>query len=529
MVTVTFDKRDLFDLLGSEVPDDLLTDILMDFGGDVDYLTRTTISVELLPNRPDLYSVEGLARALALFLGKRSTEEERKRYSTFDSKIELIVEEVPIRPCIVGAVIELPEPLGIELNLNLIALQEILHKSICRERKKGAIGLHDLDKVKSPFIYRTVPRDFRFTPLDSTEEMMVEEILRSTKQGMDYGHLLQEANGYPMIVDLNGDVLSFPPIINGNLTRLESSTRRMFIDVTGTDYVTIKNALEIICCSIIERGGRIGQVRMGKEKSPELSWNPVDFNEKFAKDLLGFSGNWEKLLSKMGLDLEGEVAWVPPYRADILHSVDVVEDAAIAYGYMKIHPKGSHEFTMGEELAISRVTGDVRGVMVGMGFQEIISLSLTSAHIERRAHLSAEGLEISNPLSENYSMLRSSLIPGLLVSLRDNEKRAKPLRLFEVGDVIIGGKNRRRICGMVEHEGASLTEIKSCAKKLMDELGLSLVTAPQQHGTFITGRCGFIYAEGKTVGVMGEVSPEILENFSLEMPVVCFAIDIEGL
>ncbi len=528
MVTVTFDKKEIFDLMNFKVEDSLLLDLLMGFGADVGALTRSTISVELLPNRADLFSVEGLARALALFLEKRSPEDEKRRYSTFDSGIELRAEEVPIRPYIVTTVAELDGPLGLELNLNLIALQEILHKSICRERKKGAIGLHDLDMVKPPFVYRAVPADFSFTPLDGNRDMTIKEILNSTKQGREYGHILRDAKGYPMIVDANGDVLSFPPIINGNLTRLESSTKRLFIDVTGTDLTTITNALNIICCSIIERGGRIGRVLTAGEKTPDLSWDSVEFDKRYAKEVLGFDADWCPLLRKMGIELEGDKARIPPYRVDILHPADVVEDAAIAYGYMKMRPRGPRESTVGEELSINSLSNDVRDIMVGMGYQEIASLALTSHRLNEEAHITDESsVEILNPLSEMQSMLRSSLIPGLLSSLKDNESRAKPLKLFEVGDVVINGKNKRRVSAMVMYERASFTEIKGCAKKLLGELGFEEEVKTCEHKSFIDGRCGSIEVKGKKIGVMGELDLEVLDNFSLEIPVAGLEVDLE--
>jgi phenylalanyl-tRNA synthetase beta chain len=528
MVTVTFDKQELFDLAGLAIEDELLREVLMGFGADVDSLMKSSISIELLPNRPDLYSVEGLARALALFLGKRNLEDEKDRYTTYDSGIELKVEPVPVRPYIVTATVELDSPLGIDLNLDLIALQEILHKSVCRERKKGAIGLHDLDRVKPPFVYRAVPPDFSFTPLDGERDMSIDEILSSTRQGKEYGHILKGAGGgYPIILDANGEVLSLPPIINGNLTRLETNTKRLFVDVTGTDPVTIENTLKIICCSLVERGGKVGAISTGGEKTPDLSWEVVDFDEKYAKRVLGFSAHWGELLGKMGLELEERKVKIPPYRVDILHPIDVVEDAAIAYGYMNMSPRGPREPTTGKELEINSLTNAVRETLVGMGYQEIVSFVLTSERLNEGAHVTdGSSVEIVNPLSENQSILRSSLIPGLLSALKGNRKSAKPLKLFEVGDVVIGGKNHRRVCAMVMHEGASFTEIKSCAKKLLSDLGFDLEVQPCQHRAFIDGRCGSIIA-GRSIGVMGELDIEVLKNFSLEMPVAGLEIELE--
>jgi phenylalanyl-tRNA synthetase beta chain len=114
-----------------------------------------------------------------------------------------------------------------------------------------------MSKVEAPFLHTAVaPTELSFVPLDTDERMDLAEILERHPKGKAYAWTLEGMKKYPIILDRNKNVLSFPPIINGNLTRLSESTRNIFIDVTGTEQKAVNQALNILVTSILDRGGK---------------------------------------------------------------------------------------------------------------------------------------------------------------------------------------------------------------------------------------------------------------------------------
>ena len=288
MPVVTFDYYDLLSLLGKEIEkDELLTKLPM-IGVSLERVYGNEISIEVFPNRPDMLSVEGIARALRAFFG---IEKGLKEYEIEPPKISLKVEESVknVRPYIGGAVVRNVE-LTDELISSLMDIQEKLHFSIGKDRKKMAIGLHDFDKVNPPFVYKGVkPNEIKFVPLEKEEEMDLDEILEKHEKGIAYAHLLKDAELYPIILDKNGNVLSFPPIINGQLTALTEETRNIFIDVTGTDEQAVKSTLIIVATLLAERGGKIEQVEIiDNEKiiTPDLTPQQIEVDLNYIYKIL---------------------------------------------------------------------------------------------------------------------------------------------------------------------------------------------------------------------------------------------------
>ena len=216
-------------------------------------------------------------------------------------------------------------------------IQEKLHDSIGRNRKKVAIGVHDFDKIKPPLVYRDVDEE-TFAPLGETRTMSVKEILSEHPKGKDFAHLLKDK--YPMIYDKEG-VISFPPVINSERTKLIENTKNLFIDVTGTDERAVNIALNILVCNITERSGKISTVKVSGKKTPELEPKEISIDIESIDKILGFGLNEKQIteiLERMRyvvMKLKGgrlEVV-IPPYRYDILHEIDIIEDIAIGYGY----------------------------------------------------------------------------------------------------------------------------------------------------------------------------------------------------
>ncbi|MEM2935011.1 MAG: phenylalanine--tRNA ligase subunit beta, partial [Candidatus Thermoplasmatota archaeon] len=330
MPVISISCSDLIELVGIKLKKEELIEKISDMGLNIEKFDGDEISIEVFPDRPDMLSVEGIARALKNFIG---IEKGIKKYKIEKSDVFLKVEKSvkSVRPYIVGCLIK-----DIKFNSDSIAslmeLQEKLHFSVGKNRKKVAIGVHDFDKVEQPFVYKGVkPDEIRFIPLAKDEEMNLREILKKHEKGIAYAHLLEGKDFYPVIIDKHERVLSFPPIINGQLTAVTEKTENIFVDVTGTDEKAVKDALIIISTSLAERGGKIYQVKIKddiEKYTPEFENSKNELEIKYIKKLLGFDEK-EKIveaLQKMGHEacIEGDriIVSSPPWRIDILHKID---------------------------------------------------------------------------------------------------------------------------------------------------------------------------------------------------------------
>ncbi|MFA6710871.1 MAG: phenylalanine--tRNA ligase subunit beta [Candidatus Methanomethylophilaceae archaeon] len=541
MPVINFDYDDLCSMLGKKVPRKTLIERIPMIGadmhdteGDVDEM-----SVEFFPDRPDLYSVEGLARGMRAFL---DIDQGIKEYNIEETDIEVFVDESvkDVRPYFRCAVV-FDVPMDEKVLKSIMAVQEKLHVTIGRKRSKLAIGVHDLDKVVPPFTYKAVgPHDVKFVPLSKTEKWDLDEILQKHEKGVDYAHLLEGFSEYPLITDANGDVLSFPPIINGALTTVTTETRNLFIDVTGNEIKAVKGALDILVTAMAERGGSIGSVIMhdGGEifTSPDLSTTSWDFSveecEKFLGVLLG-AETIVNSLRRMGLDAlaEGDTVYVevPSTRLDIMHKVDLYEDVATGYGFERFGNKHPVTQTSGKVSDATSFSDTVRDIMIGLGFTEAMTLTLSSQRDEfELSELPRKDVvTVSNPITEEHTCLRSSLMPSLMRILRRNKHRDLPQRLFEVGDVVVDCKRERHLCGVVMNSRTSFTEVKSYTESVLRELKAEYTLRPSDYRTFIEGRGADIITDGSTIGYFGEVSPTVIVDFDITHPVIMFEIDLQ--
>ena len=542
MPVINFNLEDLKSLMGTGMEDREVLDRIPMIGADFhdfDPVTKEA-SIEFFPNRPDLYSVEGLARALRAFfdidLGLRTYD---MSASDIVMKVEPSVRSV--RPYVVGAVIR-----GVTLDdksiRSLMELQEKLHLTVGRKRAKVAIGVHDLDKVRPPFVYKAVPPgSISFVPLAKEEAMNLDEVLERHEKGRDYRQLLEGKELYPVILDSRNEVLSFPPIINGRLTTVTEQTRNLFIDVTGTDHNTISGVLNIVCTSIAERGGVIETITLrGEEKgmTPNLRSKQWLLDVERTNAILGL--DLEPLsmcqcLTRMGYSAEPKGHKVKvsssPVRMDLIHVADVVEDVAIGYGYENFGDSKPVFRTTGGERRIERVADLVRQMMVGYGHWEVTTLTLSSMEeqFSKVPYPEVQAVEVLNPVSEDHNCLRVHLIPSLLTVLRRSKHRDLPQRVFEVGDVVIEAKRRRHLAAMSIHSKAGFTEMKSLAEGVMKELGVQCSLLPGDMEMFIPGRCAVIKVNGRTVGHFGELHPQVITAYELGHPIIAFELDLQDL
>jgi phenylalanyl-tRNA synthetase beta chain len=506
-------------------------------GSEVERVEADHADVEFFPNRPDLFSVEGVARAMRGFLG---IETGLPSYTVQPSGISFSIDPnlSAIRPFLGSAVIR-----GVSFDeesiISIMGLQEALHWAVGRGRSKVAIGIHDLDSVTPPFRYIASPRTRRFVPLDFDREISMDQILSEHPKGRDYAKVVKDFPLFPLIVDANDNVLSFPPIINGELTRVTQKTHNLLLDTTGTDAKAVNTAVTIICTAMADAGATIESVEINGKQVPSLEPSERTVNVRECCHLLGIELSAKEiavLLEKMRFAAKpagkGNVrVQVPCYRADIMHDWDIFEDVAIAYGYEKFPARISETFTIGRAHPVAILAGKVRAILTGLGFLEMMPFTLTNERVlydMMQRPRSSLPLRIMHPISEEHTVVRTDILPLLLEMLQANRHRELPQKLFATGDVVEAVLTCRNVAGVSCHAGADFSEAYACMDALAHELSLAYSVAESSDPAFIDGRRGDVLVSGKKVGVFGEVHPAVLNMFELEHPVAAFELDLRA-
>ncbi len=536
MVNIILKESRLLNLLGLDEKD--LNDVLFNLKSEVEKRGEDEIEIEINSDRLDMLSPEGIKRAVDGILGRKLGE---ANYEVIPTDYQLVIEDVESRPYALGAVIY-DIKLDDDKIKEIIQFQEKLHCTIGRKRKKVAIGIHDLDKIDGKVIkYSKVPLDYKFIPLNFDKEMSISEVLSSTEQGKLYGNISIKDSYSPAILQDDGQVLSIPPIINSNKTRLDTSTKNLFIDVTGTNLSAVAQTLDILVTNFAEGGSKIGAVKVSRyvDRSPLLTHDKLTVKTEDINKRLGLSLSPEevsKYIRMMRMDAnnngdEVEVI-VPPYRIDIMTYVDIAEDVAMAYGYRSFNLPKYTSKGMGELLPITKLERVFRDLAVGGGFQEIFTFVLNKSSL-----LSGNYVKIENPITLEYDAVRNSLIWNMLKFLAKNQHARFPIRVFEVGDVVIkstdtdtGYKNDTRACLAIMNSKVSYEELQSIIHQILYNLkGNEPNYSKEDKDYFIKGRSAKILINNNEVGEIGEISPEVLEKFNIENPVVIAEIYLEKL
>lgn len=540
MAIISFTKEELTKFLGRGFSEQELVNNLNMLGLPVEEIRKGEIFVDVTPNRPDLLSVEGIGRALASFMDVKTG---LRTYDAKFSGVQLFVDESvkKVRPYIAGAIVKNVE-INDEFIKSIIQLQEKLHETFGRKRRKLAIGIHNFAVLSPPFYYKAVgPNDIKFIPLDMNEKLTPAEILKKHPKGMEYASILQGAQKYPLILDSKNNVLSMPPIINGELTKISKKTRELFLDLTGTDKYAVMDALRIISTALVDRGGQLLSIKVIGDKnfiSPDLNTREMEVDLKEVNKLLGTSLSQKEvkhLLARMGHDVvvNRKLKVITPcYRADIMHWVDIAEDAAIAYDYNKLQPSLPNFFTIGMEKPAEVLCSKIREIMIGLCFEEILVWYLTNekTNFQKMRMLQTPCVKIKNPLTENFTMMRTWSIPAMLSTLSENKHVKMPIKIFEIGDAAVfeSGKLKevRKLCCGVQSSQASFSEMRAVVESILFELDWKYETKEFDHPSFIKGRAMEVVMNGKRKGIFGEIHPQVLNNFELEHPVIAFELEL---
>jgi phenylalanyl-tRNA synthetase beta chain len=568
MPTISIFKQDLELLLeGSargkrSVPIERLEDWLMLVKGELkEHVTETgELRIELQDsNRPDLWCCEGIARQIRI-----KQEGRFKPYRFVSSKPKqgqrLIVAPglERVRPYVAACAARGYRVTGDGL-AQLIQTQEKLADIYGHKRKTVSIGLYQLQKIRFPVTYELVdPEAARFTPLGMETVMTLSEILMVHPKGLEHGHILAGHECVPILRDAKQDILSFPPIINSReIGEVRAGDDELFVEVTGTDLSMVVLALNIFAANLADRGAAIEPIEVLYPHKTPLGKRVVTPQDLGRARTIAVHTIEHALGQKLGghavkqaLQVYGyEVsakngsvkAKLPPYRQDVMHAMDIVEDVAISRGYADFSPVMPAQFTVGGLSRIEQTADRARSFMVGMGFQEMISNILGSPE-QLRDWMRLTGtpwgemVEVDNVMSLSFSCLRQWILPSLLRVEAASSRAFYPHRLFEAGDVAIpdhshelGSRTETVLGGIIAHATAHFSEIHSCLDVLFYHLGKEYTLQPLPHPSFLEGRAGAIVVSGHTLGVIGEVHPEVLERWQIGVPVVAFDVNLSQL
>jgi len=542
MPTINFSLKDMENLVGEKLKIEQLEKYLEYGKGEFDSYDEETdeVSVSLDDtNLPYLWSAEGISRLIKGILNKKIEKLKVKK-----SNYEVIVDESvkKIRPGIVAFVAK-GKKVDDYLLKQIIQLQEKLCEGYGRKRKNIAIGIYSYKKIKFPVHYKaTDPESIKFIPLDFQKEMTQQEILEEHPKGIEYKDLLKGCKKYPILVDDNEQVLSFPPIINSAITgKVEEGESELLFEATGYELDSLNLAANIFAYALFDRGFEIYSVEI-KDKKNVIT--PFEFNEKVKisnkqiKDLLGLElkeKEIKNLLKKANYEFNNYNVKIPDYRKDILHAVDVIEDLAIMYGYDKIKSEPLKTYTQGKTKEIVNFVNKIRELCIGNGFQEVFSPILSNKEIlyEKMNIKDFGTIEIQDYMSETYSVVRSWLIPILFEVLSKNKHVEYPQKIFEQGLVTVRKNDEaidyERLAIVSAHDKANYTEMKQVLDYLLRMMNLDYSIEETEHDSFISGRVGRVIVNGKKVAFIGEINPKCLENFEIEMPVVALELNLSEL
>jgi len=540
---VTLNKKTVFSLLKKKLNEEELEEKTSLLGIPIEEINENEIIVEVTPNRPDLLSEQGYTRALNMFLGYNVG---LRKYNVYNSKEKVIIEDSlkgirPYTACAIVKDLDLDEE---KIN-EIINLQEKLHLTFGRNRKKVAIGVYPFEKIKTPIRFLALnKKEIKFIPLGENKSMTGEEILNKHDKGKEFSHLLNNFDKYPLFIDANNNVLSMPPIINSqNVGEVTLKTKDVFIECSGHDFNILNKCLNIIVTSLGEMGGKIYSMELKyKDKTlitPNLKPEEIDIKIENVNKLLGIKLNENEIklcLEKLGYDYNNKKVQIPCYRADIMHEVDIIEDIAIGYGYDKFTPELPNLATVAEEDKFEIFKDKIRDILTGFSLMETYSYVIGNKDDQNnRMLLNNDLVLLKNSLNQEYDVLRLSILPNLLKILSKNKHNEYPQNIFEIGNIFKKGesetnvKENYNLAVMLCHSKADFTQIKQILSSLLSSLNLKYEIEELENESFISGRCGSIKINNKEIAYIGEINPQVLSNFNLDIPASCFELNLNEL
>ena len=518
------------------------------FGTPLESINDEEIEIEVFPNRPDLLSLQGYLRALKAFLGEeKGLKKYKLRSPNKNYKVDIDESVKEVRPYTACAIID-----GLELDdekiKEIVDVQEKIHKTFGRERRKVAIGIYPLEKIELPIRYEARnPKDIKFQPLEAKGEMDGRQILSRHPTGREYGHLLEDEEKYPIFIDSKDQILSMPPIINSHQTgKINKDTRKVFIECSGFDFEILNKTLNMLVTVFAEMGAKIYQMNLnypkgfgtGKEKTPNLDSEEMKIDLEKINNLLGLELDKDKLgelLERMRYNYKKtkEVVEIPAWRTDILHWVDIAEDVAIAYGYDNFDPEIPEVATTGKRDKREEKKKKIADILMGLDMLETSTYHILPKDNLNKLRAKRERIEVKDSRTE-HKVLRPEMLPSILKVLSENVKSEYPQKIFEIGKCF--SKDKKEDTGIMETDKLAIaitpgnyTKMKQVIDYLFRMLDLEYKIEEKEVNDleFIEGRTASIQFEDKEVGYLGEVHPSLLKSWSLKMPLTYLEINLD--
>ena len=517
-----------------------ISDSLPFLGLDIESEDKDLVRIEYSPNRPDYSTDYGVALGLQGLLGIKtgSVKLTIKKSKNYSISVKPTVSK--IRPFVTG-IIAKNGKIDDKTIKQLMTMQEDLHFGIGRKRKKSSIGIHDLDKISFPLIYTTTTKNHKFIPLNSEKEFSISEIIADTETGKDYGHLLGQSSQVPIILDTNQKTVSFPPIINAAVTTVTTKTKNLFVEVTGINKDDAEDMLSVVATILQSAGFSLEHIQISgaKNSSPKLKEKTMIVNPSLINQTLGLNLNTSKIIaslkkSRLNAISKGKniVCTIPAYRFDIFGPMDLVEEVALGYGIQNFEPTMSPSQTIGHTNPISLQLKSLNQIIIGLGFLEALNSSLSSKRVlyDMTNRDSKKIISVLDSKSQEHTILRDSILPGLIENLSRNIHESYPQKMFETGSVFnlhdpISEKINLAVISA--HKDANFTEIKSVLQTALKiGFGIQIQAKTTINSSFEDGHCANIIFNGNVIGIIGEIDSKIIENYKIRVPVVGFEISL---
>lgn len=510
------------------------------------------IRLEFNPNRPDFSSENGIIRGMKGLFELELGIPVIKNLSRSHFAINVNKELFDARPFIYSLAAKRSYPLTNDEIAQLVSMQEDLHNGLGRKRKRSSIGIHDLESLTFPLNYILSDLERKFTPLDSSQELTIDTILNNTEMGRKYSYLLEGNKRVPLLIDSQNVVVSLPPIINGAHTKVNTDTHNLFVEVTATNSKYAKEMLSILSYELNDLKFDLFSVTThspfeGEVVSPDLTPVVIEADAQFINKLVGVDLSTEEIIkclekSRCNGSLKGPdtiICTAPSYRGDLFGPQDLCEEVLIGLGIRNFSPQYPSTKLVGKKNNFSKVFDKIRDVMMGLGFVEILNTSIISEHMIKSS-LVDTGLSKDNYIwlqdTENTQVetLRPSLISSMINTLSVNIHEKYPQFLFEIGKTfkqerseIVEGWS---LCASIAHDTTDFSEIKSNLESLMKYcFDISIQTPIASKPFLLNGHSAFVLANDTFTGYVGEIHPQVLENFNMRTLVSAFEIDLTKL
>lgn len=512
-------------------------------GTDLEEVSDDEIHVEIFPNRPDMLSEQGFARAFSSFIGVKTG---LRKYDVIKSNCKVIVDKsVSMRPYTACAIVK-----GLKFNdesiREIMQIQEKLATTHGRRRKKSAYGIYPLKTINFPIKYIAKdPKKVRFRPLGLDKEINADEIEVLHPKGIEYKKIAKDWDKYPFFIDSKDNVMCMLPYTNSHDTgKIDENTTDVFIECTGNDLNNVEMALSIITTMLGDMGGEIYSLDIVYPdktiSTPNLKPRTMKFDLNYINKWLGLDlieNQAKKYLEKMGYGYSNGNLLIPAYRSDIMHQVDLAEDIAIAYGYENFEEVIPNVATIGQEDTFYSFKTKILNILTGLGFIETNTFCIINNNEQtKKMEFESDIVCLAHSVSEEYDTLRTWMIPSLMNVLANNKHHEYPQNIFEAGRVF--SKNNNKETGIKEAERLAVllcnaesdyTKIRQVLDLIFEAIKKDYKIEKTKHPSFISGRVARVKVKDKGIAFIGEINPKVISNFELEVPISAFELNLTEL